>query len=888
MEMKKETLAATLMLALPALCQPGCFDKPQSLPASELPDIEWATDTSQTLFGKGPGEPCDLDSDCRIGLQCVENEGGPVAPDAGGGEADAFVPIGKGVCTIVGEGEEGSPCILSADCKGSLVCSVDVEDLDKPKTCMPEGDGVEWDVCTTDGDCKKGFYCQLISFTGTCTPAGEGDVGAKCEDTSDCVAGLYCGIDGRCGIMGVQVPLFTGAACESTAEMGGDARALFEVPRKLKELEDFYRLPFPNDIRIVDGKLNLQGHPTPGPGPVGFDIAARLFSAMSDELSAYGTNPVVYFRFSHKLDLDSIKTADGANVVMVDITDPADGKKYGEKISISWVASTGRGLYICANYLAVYVPWARPLEGNHTYAVILLNTLMSGETEEFGAQLYQSDADFKTVVGEAAPTDSELKEAWKKYTGLRQFLASNKASEIGVSKSSVISAAVFTTYDPVARMAKFKEQIATIAVPEISQMALCEEGTVSPCDDGKVGEEHRWGCFGTSPDYYEIQGIVKVPTFQDGQKPFIDPEDGGAVEWDFLGRPIVKGIEDVCFTLTIPKSAAAPQDGWPVVIYGHGTGGNYRSQVSEGIAKKLSSMNAWNDATKAFDQPIGLATFGWDQVLHGPWRIGPAPLDPESLVFNFRNPKAALGNFYQAASEAMVMTRVLEKWNELAPAIEGLDPKPPLNPLAIQFVGHSQGGISGPLAIPFVEAIDSMVISGTGGGLIASLLGKSAPVNIKDGVIVALQDENVGRTHPVLALLQNYYDPVDPINYAPFIFYKDIVVEGTTVGHKVKTLHTFGLEDAETPPATIKALSQAMRAMLAKAPSMPEDRFEEYSGVQLVDITQPYPVSGGITIEYPTPVEGGHYVIFHNEDAIRHYTNFLATAVLTGKPTIVP
>ncbi len=848
---------AAIWILAPALLMLGAcsgfFDTGNTVGPGSSADAFVGGDVFQTLFGNGPGEACGFDGECRIGLKCVED-----------------------LCTVVGEGDENSLCILSDDCADGLVCSFDTEHLDQPKTCVPQGDGEQWDTCTTDKDCQKGFFCQLLSFTGTCQASGSGDVGIECEDTGDCVAGLYCGVDGRCGIMGAQVPLFTGEDCEPSSVIGGPARALFEIPRKGQPLKDFYRLPFPNDIRIVDGKMDLSGHPTPGPGAVGYDIAARVIAAMEEDMSAYGTNPVVYFRFSQTPDLGSIKTGEEANVILVDVTDPLLSG-YGKKQSLSWVASTGRGLYICQNYLAVYVPWARPLAGERTYAVMLLDTVKTDPSEDSGESPagFAADADFKAMVSDAKPTDVDMMAAWEAYAPLRDFLGTQPAANMGIAAGNLVSAAVFTTASPTGRLAKFKEEMDTIALPEIVDAVVCDVGTTSPCDDGFTGDDHTRGCMSVSPDFVEIQGLAKVPVFQVGDKPYIEPKNGGGIEFDALGRPVVQSFEDVCFSMTLPRSTPPPQ-GWPVVLYGHGTGGNYRSHITEGVAAQLSNFMVWNETTELFDRPVQAAVMGWDQVMHGP-RVGPAPLDPDSLVFNFRNPRAARGNFSQAAAETMVLARLLAEWNAQGQDIAGADDI--IDPDSVLFFGHSQGGISGPLAIPFVDAVDAMVISGTGGGLIESLLSKSAPVDVKDGVIVALQDENVGRTHPVLSLIQHYYDAVDPINYGEKLSYSPVN------GHKVATFHPLGLTDIHTPPKTMKALSQAMRAMLAKSPSLAEDDYEPFGGVQQVEL--PYKVNGVLTVEYGLPPEDGHFVVFQNEDAIRHYKNFIGSAILDDKPYVV-
>ncbi|MBM4353483.1 MAG: hypothetical protein FJ109_06745, partial [Deltaproteobacteria bacterium] len=569
-------------LPFPALlaCS-GLFSTGETLPPGGPYDALAESDAYQTIFGKGPGEDCAAAPDCRIGLKCQE-----------------------GKCAVVGEGPQDALCILSDDCGDGLVCSVDTMHLDQPKKCMPEGEGEQWDVCTTDKDCKKGFYCKMLTFSGSCQPSGTGDVGAECKDGGDCLAGLVCSVDGRCGIMGAQVPLFIGEECESSAAIGGDPRVLFEIPRKGQKLKDYYRLPFPNDIRIVKGKLDLTGHSTPGPGVVGYDIGSLVVEAMSEDLGAFGTNPVVFFRFSMRPDLDSFETKSDPeggktpNIYLVDITDDQD-PSYGKPISMSWVASTGRGLYICQNYLAIYVPWARPLAGDRTYAAIVGNTVMTdpgdpeeGEEPEAAAPFMQ-DADMKAVLADAIPTDPDVKAAWDKYAALRKFLASSQAGMIGLSKAVVAGAAVFTTYDPTERMAKFKEQMDTIDLPEVVEAVVCEPGAVSPCDDGLSGPDHKRGCMGEDPNFIEIQGLLKIPTFQEGEKPYVEPEDGGGLEWDALERPVIKGFEEICFSMTVPKGIP-PENGWPVVLYGHGTGGNYRSQIAEGLAAKLTNMTVYN------------------------------------------------------------------------------------------------------------------------------------------------------------------------------------------------------------------------------------------------------------------------------------------------------
>jgi len=824
----------------------------------------------QSPLGKGPGEQCAETNDCRTGLTCVET-----------------------LCQRTGDLPADSICLLNSDCGPDMVCAFQMTDatppsidLASPKTCKPEGAGEKWAVCTTDADCQRGFFCKMISFTGTCQPEGDSDMGEQCTTSADCMAGLYCGTDNKCGIIGVQIPLFLGENCEYNAADEGTPTALFEVPKAGAPLADFYRLPFPNDIRVRNGKLDLTGHPVPGPGALGFDIVARVIDAMQKDLDGFGTNPVVFFRFSHAMDLSTIKSGgaqDGASLWLVDITGEMAGG-YGKPISVSWVANTGRGLYICQNYVGIYVPWARPLASNRTYAVILTDDIKAEALEDGGTPRdFTRSPDFEAMLADTKPEGNDMVAAWQAYEPLRLFLAKDGyTGQTGISKANILNAAVFSTYSVTDRMGKFKEEMDTFDVSEVKFTGLveCKAGVKSPCDDGLTGADHKRGCFGEDSKYTEYQGKVRVPIFQDGFQdgttPYLEPEDRGGVNFNALGRPITVGFEEVCVSLTVPKGTA-PEGGYPVALYGHGTNGNYRSHVTEGVSAQLSNFNALDPESGQFTRPVGFAVMGWDQILHGP-RIGPAPLDPDSLVFNFRNPRASLGNFYQASAETMVLAKLLGNWSDDSAKVDG---QPiPIDSDKVYYFGHSQGGISGPLAVPFVQAVKAMVISGTGGGLVESLLRKESPVDIRDGVTVALQDENIGRTHPVLALLQNYYDPVDPINYGSMLSHEPYN------SRKVPTFHPLGLGDTFTATRTMMALAAVMRAAVAPSPSLPAGSFEKIGGTAQTALPTKQ-ISGVVTVEYlPDAGKDGHFVVFHKADAIRHYTNFLGTAALDGAPRI--
>src|SRR5262249_13508486 len=159
-----------------------------------------------------------------------------------------------------------------------------------------------------------------------------------------------------------------------------------------------------------------------------------------------------------------------------------------------------------------------------------------------------------------------------------------------------------------------------------------------------------------------------------------------------------QGDLQVCMSLTVP-TATMPASGWPLVIYAHGTGGSFRSQVSEGVAARLANV----DGTK-------IAVLGIDQVGHGT-RRGDSTLDPAKVFFNYANPPAARGTRLQVAADQMALlrfARALQLTTDTSPT------KQAIHFDKIAFWGHSQGATEGSIAMPYTPNVAGALFSGIG------------------------------------------------------------------------------------------------------------------------------------------------------------------------------
>lgn len=781
-----------------------------------------------------PGDACKNDRICQSGLKCEQE-----------------------VCVFANNVVEGAPCRRTGECAPGLYCEPALAQ------CQPAGQAQEGQACSGNADCEAGLSCTPRGLGASCAQPGQLDVGASCSSGADCFAGLSCasrspGEPSVCtaGQAGLPLP-WSGVDCQASRQDEGPSRFYFEVPDS--EVTEFYRLPYPNDIRLKGGRPDLSGHPTPGPGVLGFDIVANYIEAIGAGQQGFGFNHATYVRASQELDFKSLEEADAIRLINID----PDSPDYNKTHPISWFASGGsgsNGRYICQNWLSVRPFWGRPLAHETTYAVVLSDKVKDKD----GARVEQ-DEDFKAMLATARPADDRIGKAWDAYAPLRAWI-----TEQSLNASSVSVAAVFTTGTPWEQTSKLRAP-ARGAGLEAKALTLCEAGVKSPCDDGLEGAAHKRGCFGAQAEHFEVQGTLELPIFQRGQAPYL--ESGG----DLAATPKVERDESVCMAMSVPKQAA-PAEGWPVLIYAHGTGGTYRSHIDQ-VSGQLASLPVEGG------EPVGMIVVGWDQVQHGS-RRGMSTLDPEPLVFNYGNPAGAKGNFLQAAGDIFAITKFVEGLDipaERSPTGQAIK----ADPTRIYFMGHSQGGTSGPLALPFEPNIKAAVLSGAGGGLNLALLYKSAPVSSLTGLKIALQDPDIGSNHPVLSLIQGYYEPVDPINYASYMGARQI--EGLTSARHI--FQPFGTGDTYTPPQGMKALALALRAIYLNP------IFDEFKGGGIAFSDDPVKGNASVAGERYTVVgrqyepDGeydGHFVSFRNPKAKANILEFLRTAITAGTPTVSP
>ncbi len=798
-------------------------------------------DLDNLVAGVGVEQDCSVE-DCRAGLQCVDDR-----------------------CEVAGTQTEGEQCVIGPECTAGLSCSLGpcpLEFVDFCPVCLQDGTGQSGASCESDLDCESGLKCDINGFFAQCVEAGTSDLGQACNVQADCFQGLFCN-QGECS---TQPPLFDGVECEDPDEE--NVVAYFSVPGAdgTRDDIDYFQFPFPNDFRLgPDGRPDLGDFPTPGPGLLGIDIVQAYVEAIETHARGWSTNPTAIFRFSGPFDLDSFQIETdgfrGIEIIDVDMlpADPEDGVRHHS----THYTVAGRSNYVCHNWLAVRSP-RNTLVPGHRYVIML-----RGGTTRDGDPIGRP-AQFEAMLADSPPSgDEALEKAYEAYEPLRELIEFYDGSSYELDPDTITVATVMTTGDVPDEMRQLAQAVLAEDPSEASEWVKCGAGVDSPC--AQADEDEGRACGVGSSDYDEYQALLEIPIFQEGEAPYLN--EGGAIQSSVQRR------ERICMSLSIP-TASRPDAGWPLVIYGHGTGGSFRSHLTETVAGRLAAE--------------GTASLGFDQVQHGPRRGEGegADQDPDNLFFNFTNPDAAQGNPLQGAADVLSVLRFARQ-GAIATAQETGADAIEFDPRKIALYGHSQGSTHSSIALPF-SGLSGGVLSGNGGGLVEALLNKTNPVNIAGAIPYVVQDVDpstgqlrMGDKHPVLSLLQHYVDPADPVNFA------GLLVERPEAGEDIKSVfQTFGLDDTYSPPATLaRYVYAAGRMALAPAPSGVDP--EGDNALNLGESSDP--VSANVTQESETatlvcrqyaPVTDGHFVADQVSEANDDVIAFLQDLIAGQNPTV--
>jgi len=658
------------------------------------------------------------------------------------------------------------------------------------------------------------------------------------------------------GVVSIFVTLQAASCSDPTSDE--NVQSIFTVPASLDELAGmkFFDMPFPCDLRIVNGGVKFSGYPNPKNVMI-LDSYAKFIDGKLD-----GFSPVAagYLRFTGPLDATSLpkdpaaSLTDGSAVKLIDITQGSPD--YQKQLPINVYYQKDAGVYWPANTLTFMPAVGYPLRPHTTYAVVVSDGLRSGSGLPVNAS-----ADVLEMLGTSTPSSSQHQTAREK---LAPFVTE---MNYVVDLKRVVHFTIFTTNDPTA------EYLAAAKALPKAAMAPTADPTQWKLKQSTTGFDEYVGMYGPSPNY------------QAGTIPFTNFGDGGGFQDDANGVPQVQNTFNLRFSLSVPNATKCPipTTGYPIVMYAHGTGGDYESYVQDGTAKSLTGKC--------------LAVMGVDQIFHGTRPGAPMDSDPaqletheEILFFNFNNIEAARTNVRQSGLDEVQRARLFTESKMVVPAaVSKTMMDIPFDATKLMFFGHSQGSLNGPLFLSASAEARGAVLSGASGLISVTLLDKTSPspsvADLVKTLFLELNDTESAELslyHPGISFVQSIVDTVDPINYARFIITKPVVGVPKSV-YQTEGIRADGTGDTYAPPRGIEALGLAL-GLDMQNPVIHQPADATWKGAALQPVTVPATgLSGnlaggkasGILAQWDPGKGEGHFVVFQVPQATAQSAGFL-------------
>jgi hypothetical protein len=637
------------------------------------------------------------------------------------------------------------------------------------------------------------------------------------------------------------------ASCSSSKSGGSGPTAtqsLWVVPASLDDLtdEDFYDHPWPSDLRRdADGSIHYGGFYN----PFQVIILQAALTASQGLLNGFSPSAAEYVRFTGDIDPTTLPAdppssalaTSSVQLVDVDPTSPEQGTR--RMLQTFWQQPDG--VYWFHDTLAVQPALGYPLRPATQYALVVTNAVTA-----LDGSAIKPSSDLSEVL-DLTPVESRVQAAHDLYAPAVAALAAD-----GIPATSIVHLAVFTTNDPTADLFAVVDDVhANVPAPTV------DATTWMPADQTANYDVYE-GTYGPSPNY------------QAGTPPY---ENSGGNFVFTSGKPVMQNTFTQEFCLVIPSTTTCPMPaaGYPIVLYAHGTGGDYRSIVDEN--------NSFGDLMAQHC----MASIGINQIFAGNRPGSPGLSDPnyegdeDLLFFNVNNFSAMRTNGQQGAVDFVQLARLFTETKVTVPAtVSRSQTAVAFDATKVIFIGHSEGGQDGPLFLAADNQARGGLLSGSGAMITVALLEKTLPTPSVAALVTTFlelktPDEiaEMNLFHPVLSLAQTLADADDPVNYAKFI------IQSPRPGNTPKSiLQTEGVNpdgtgDSYAPPHGIEIHSVAL-GLPRETPGVHTIVEAPWGG--LGDVTVPAAglagnlaggkASGVLGQFVPAPNDDGHFVAF--------------------------
>ncbi|MBO4350120.1 MAG: hypothetical protein J6A01_04120 [Proteobacteria bacterium] len=371
------------------------------------------------------------------------------------------------------------------------------------------------------------------------------------------------------------------------------------------QLSNFFSFPYPSEVRTDDyGRPKFANYPMPPIAILENQAVSAIIGVVLPKLNGLldslvtrlekerkGFSPIggVYFRSSVLIDSTSFpkpaETASAKSCFQLINVEP-DSKYYGERVP----------LYVSFHRTANKV-WAdntlvlRPVPGvgahpGDRYVAIVGDCLTSN-----GSSLKQSNK-LRQILNGTAPKEIENKLSFY----VDQIKALEQSNKLGMKIQDIRAMTGYYVMNP---------------ADEMDQMAKDLEGKgyiVADENGVAIGEwEDKTTSYWSTKGFnsYIFKGKFVTANYINGQYPYTDATGDkkrpvGEMTFDENGKLVSKRQEETIeYRIIIPRTPM-PEKGYPIVVYGHGTGGGSNSHCRYWGDEGIALINGgWNKSGSA-------------------------------------------------------------------------------------------------------------------------------------------------------------------------------------------------------------------------------------------------------------------------------------------------
>lgn len=498
----------------------------------------------------------------------------------------------------------------------------------------------------------------------------------------------------------------------------GPVHALFDLSTQA-------RGPFPSNLFTVSDPSQNTGLRVAMPKP---DCSIRPSDCedldLINTLDGFNLLPRLSVPFDGPIDLNSVTSR---TVFLIRLGNTMDQLDRGGRVvginQIVWDPDTN----------TLHVETDELLDQHTRYALIVTNGVRDAEGRPVEAG--QAFSRFRHDLNFGQTEDSDLKNYRKAFLDALQA-----ARAAGTPESDIVSASVFTTLSATATLEKIRDQIKS-ATPALADFHLGPGGTrtVFPLDmvnSITFNQQRRDNPPSFTPIPLRIDLLRLVPGAV-GQIAFgkyvspdyrIHPGEYIPEVGTRTGTPQVQRTTEIYFNLYLP-SGTMPANGWPVAIFGHGSGPNKNTSPANSHPQSVVAKMAEHGIATVMINMAGsgfgpLSTLTANQTSGAPvtFPAGGRSIDQngdhvimEGEGRGAASPRSLLGSrdgLRQTAVDLMQLIRVIEVGID----VEG-DGHYDLDPSRIYYFGQSLGGHYGNQLLAIEPNVTAGAINHSGGPL---------------------------------------------------------------------------------------------------------------------------------------------------------------------------